>query len=87
MFTAYDWMKPARKQNNFQGLKGLKFIDIKSVFFKTILQKGTGTTCKERLQFSPLTYRSSLLTVQCCDVKSAMFLETLSGREPDFQIY
>ena len=22
-----------------------------------------------------------------CDVKSAMFLETLSGREPDLQIY
>ena len=44
---------------------GVKFIDIKSVIFKTILQKRTGPTCKARLQFSPLTYRSSLLTVQC----------------------
>ena len=52
------------KKEVLKKFKGVKFIDIKSVFFKTILQKRTGTTCKARLQFSPLTYRSSSLIVQ-----------------------
>ena len=52
------------KKEGVKKFKGVKFIDIKSVFFKTILQKRTGTTCKARLQFSPLTYRSSAPIVQ-----------------------
>ena len=56
------------KKGGEKKVKGVKFIDIKSVFFKTILQNRTGTTCKARLQFSPLTYRSSSLIVQWAQV-------------------
>jgi hypothetical protein len=45
-------------------VKGVKFVDIKSVFFKNNLQKGTGTTYESRLQPNPLTYHSRSLIVQ-----------------------
>ena len=46
---------------------------IKSVFFKKFFLKRTGTTCKEQSSMAsipPLTYRSSLLIVQWCNLLS-----------------
>ena len=69
------------KKEVLKKFKGVKFIDIKSVFFKTILQKRTGTTCKARLQFSPLTYRSSSLIVQWYKFVSHVAMATIAFQD------
>jgi hypothetical protein len=59
--TVLDLVCSKLKNERGKEIKGVKCIDINSVFFKTKMQKGTGTTYKARLQFPHLIYHSSLL--------------------------